>query len=105
MREPPSNPRRSHAPVKCATRLIGKPIAGAKLTIRKLDQPNGILLKQFTAETNADGKYTIELPTDHPWQQTRTIGLGRRKRSISFHWTWKLIAAVMHPFIDCGSWN
>jgi beta-lactamase regulating signal transducer with metallopeptidase domain/5-hydroxyisourate hydrolase-like protein (transthyretin family)/protocatechuate 3,4-dioxygenase beta subunit len=58
--------------------LVGKPIAGAKLTIRKLNQPNGAPLQQFTVETNADGKYTIELPTHHAWQETRNQFPNRR---------------------------
>ena len=59
--------------------LVGKPIAGAKLTIQKLDKPDGVSLKQFETETNADGKYSFELPTDHPWQEMRWSASNRRE--------------------------
>ena len=58
--------------------LVGKPIAGAKITIQKLGKPDGVSLKQFETETNADGKYSFELPTDHAWQETRNQFSNRR---------------------------
>jgi protocatechuate 3,4-dioxygenase beta subunit len=51
--------------------LFGKPLVGAKVTIWKLAAPEAgqqdKSLAQFAAVTDAEGKYTFKLPTDHAW--------------------------------------
>jgi protocatechuate 3,4-dioxygenase beta subunit len=67
--------------------LYNKPIEGAKVTILKLASPqryspgDAKVLKRIEATTDADGKYTFTLPTDHafiPQSAAESAGFSTR---------------------------
>ncbi|HEY2881596.1 MAG TPA: hypothetical protein VGJ15_04170, partial [Pirellulales bacterium] len=66
--------------------LIGKPLAGAKVTIWKLKLPESKskeVLKRIEVVTNDDGKFTFELPTDNPYaRQVSSSNTGNRYANV-----------------------
>ena len=58
--------------------LYGKPLAGAKVTICILAKPESAgeqtvnAVGRIEAVTDADGKYTYQLPIDHPYVPPRS---------------------------------
>ena len=68
--------------------LYNRPIEDAKITILKLASPtrnrtgDGKVLKRIEAVTDAEGKFTFTLPTDHAFVPTPLSAERQRRRAI-----------------------